>query len=59
MISPENRDLFFRITLKKLDFAGRTPPKKEARPKGPGTPYALRRNIVRNRRKTMRCLRFG
>jgi len=34
-------------------------PKKEARPKGPGTPYSLRRNIIRNRRKTMRCLRFG
>jgi hypothetical protein len=30
-------------------------PKKEARPKGPGTPYSLRRNIVRNRRKTMGC----
>src|SRR5204862_6880266 len=26
---------------------------------GPGTLYSLRRNIVRNRRKTMRCLWFG
>src|ERR1700722_3305607 len=38
---------------------GRFAPKKEARPKGAGTPYSLRRNIVRNRRKTVRCLRFG
>src|SRR6266849_2142548 len=38
---------------------GRLAPKKEARPKGPGTPYSLRRNIVRNRPKTMGCLRFG
>jgi hypothetical protein len=35
------------------------PPKKEARPKGPGTPYALRRNIFRKRQKTMVCLAFG
>jgi hypothetical protein len=34
-------------------------PKKEARPKGPGAPYALRRNIVRKRQKTMVCLAFG
>jgi hypothetical protein len=34
-------------------------PKKEARPKGPGTPYALRRNIFRKRQKTMACLAFG
>jgi hypothetical protein len=34
-------------------------PKKEARPKGPGTPYALRRNIFRKRQKTMVCLAFG
>jgi hypothetical protein len=33
-------------------------PKKEARPKGPGTPYALRRNIFRKRQKTMVCLAF-
>ena len=58
-ISPENRDPLFRITLKTLKFDGRVAPKKEARPKGPGTPYSLRRNIVRNRRKTMRYLRFG
>src|SRR4029453_10536742 len=39
---------------------GLTPgPKKEARPKGPGTPYALRRNIFRKRQKTMVCLAFG
>nr|HEV8008849.1 hypothetical protein [Bradyrhizobium sp.] len=62
-ISPENRDPLFRIALKEFWWAqpskGRFAPKKEARPKGPGTPYSLRRNIVRNRRKTMRCLRFG
>src|SRR6478672_12138011 len=34
-------------------------PKKEARPKRPGTPYALRRNIFRKRQKTMVCLAFG
>jgi hypothetical protein len=34
-------------------------PKKEARPKGPGAPYALRRNIFRKRQKTMVCLAFG
>src|SRR6185437_13689231 len=51
-ISPENRDPFFRITLKNWNSTGRSPPKKEARPKGPGKPDALRRNIVRNRRKT-------
>jgi hypothetical protein len=39
-----------------LEFEGRIAPKKEARPKGPGTPYSLRRNIVRNCRKTMRYL---
>jgi len=53
-ISPENRDPLFRITLKNLESKGRTTPKKEARPKGPGTPCSLRRNIVRNRRKTTR-----
>jgi hypothetical protein len=37
---------------------GRFSPKKEARPKGPGTPYALRRNIFRKRQKTMVCLAF-
>jgi hypothetical protein len=36
-----------------------TCPKKEARPKGPGTPYALRRNIFRKRQKTMVRLAFG
>jgi hypothetical protein len=56
-ISPENRDPLFRIALKEI---WRAPaPKKEARPKGPGTPCSLRRNIVRNCRKTMRSLRFG
>jgi len=40
---------YFRVTLKKLNFRrARMAPKKEARPRGPGTPYALRRNIVRN-----------
>ncbi|MCA6118669.1 hypothetical protein J6524_27880 [Bradyrhizobium sp. WSM 1738] len=34
-------------------------PKKEARPMGPGTPYALRRNIFRKRQKTMVCLAIG
>jgi hypothetical protein len=34
-------------------------PKKETRPKGPGAPYALRRNIFRKRQKTMVCLAFG
>src|SRR6185437_10384914 len=51
--------LFSGSRSKNWNSTGRSPPKKEARPKGPGTPYALRRNIVRNRRKTMRCLRFG
>jgi len=27
--------------------------------KGPGKPYALRRNIFRKRQKTMVCLAFG
>jgi hypothetical protein len=61
-ISPENRDPLFRIALENLELrrGARNPtPKKEARPKGPGTPYALRRNIVRNLQKTMRCLQFG
>jgi hypothetical protein len=34
-------------------------PKKEARPKGPGTPYALQRNICGKRQKTMVCLALG
>jgi hypothetical protein len=55
VISPENRDPFFRIALKNLEFEGAQAPKKEARPKGPGTPYSLRRNIFRNRQKTMGC----
>src|SRR5215212_8320721 len=33
-------------------------PKKEARPKGPGAPYALRRNIFRKRQKTRVCWAF-
>jgi hypothetical protein len=42
-----------------LEFKGRVAPKKEARPKGPGTPYSLRRNIFRKRQKSMVCWRFG
>jgi hypothetical protein len=42
-----------------LELAGALSPKKEARPKGPGTPYALRRNIVRKRQKTTVCLPAG
>jgi hypothetical protein len=33
--------------------------KKEARPKGPGTPYSLRRNIFRKRQKSMACCQVG
>jgi hypothetical protein len=54
MIFSENRYPLFRIMLQ-----GRFSPKKEARPKGPGTPYALRRNIFRKRQKTMVGLAFG
>src|SRR3954449_6010651 len=43
----------FSGSRSKLEFKGRLAPKKEARPKGPGTPCSLRRNIVRNCRKTM------
>jgi hypothetical protein len=50
----ENRYPLFRIMLR-----GRFSPKKEARPKRPGTPYALRRNIFRKRQKTMVCLAVG
>jgi hypothetical protein len=46
-------------TQKPGNSKGAQAPKKEARPKGPGTPYALRRNIVRNLQKTMRYLWFG
>jgi hypothetical protein len=53
-ISPENRDPLFRITLENVDMGGAAP-KKDARPKGPGTPL-LRRNIVRKGQKTMTCL---
>jgi hypothetical protein len=53
VIFSENRFALFRITLWARG------PKKEARPKGPGTPYALRRNIARKRQKTMVCLAFG
>jgi hypothetical protein len=49
-ISPENRDPLFLITLEKpWSLKGAEAPKKEARPKGPGTPFSLRCNIVRNR----------
>src|SRR3981189_3547348 len=51
MIFAENRFPLFRIMPE-----GRLAPKKEARPKGPGKPYSLRRNIVRNRGKTTRKL---
>jgi hypothetical protein len=34
-------------------------PQKGSPAKGPGTPYALRRNICRKRQKTMVCLAFG
>src|ERR1700675_3662964 len=34
-------------------------PQKGSPAKRPGTPYALRRNIVRKRQKTMVCLAFG
>jgi hypothetical protein len=51
MIFAENRFPLFRIMPE-----GRLAPKKEARPKGPGTPCSLRRNIVRNRGKTTRNL---
>jgi hypothetical protein len=57
-ISPENRDPVSG-PRSKTDFAGRMAPKKEARPIGPGTPYALRRNIFRKRQKTMGCFAFG
>jgi len=50
---------FFRIALKNLEFERRGAPKKEARPRGPGTPYALQRNIVRNHQKTMACFALG
>jgi hypothetical protein len=36
-----------------------SPPKRKPGQKGPGTPYALRRNIFRKRQKTMVCLAFG
>jgi len=57
-ISPENRDPLFRITLKTWNLRAHRA-QKGSPAKGPGKPYALRRNIVRNQRKTMRCLRFG
>jgi hypothetical protein len=51
---------FFPGHAQKLNFRGACmAPKKEARPKGPGTPYALRRNIFRKRQKTMGCFAFG
>jgi hypothetical protein len=54
------QDLFGKPLLTFPDHApGALSPKKEARPKGPGTPYALRRNIFRKRQKTMVCLAFG
>jgi hypothetical protein len=53
MISAGNRFPLFRIML------WTSGSKKEARPKGPGKPYALRRNIFRKRQKSMVCWRFG
>jgi hypothetical protein len=53
-ISPENRDPLFRIALKTLKFEG-AGAQKGSPAKGPGTPYSLRRNIFRNRQKTMGC----
>jgi hypothetical protein len=38
---------------------GKPAPKKETRPTGPGTPYSLRRNILRKHQKTMGCSAFG
>src|SRR5438105_1323065 len=46
----------FSGSRSKPGIQGRPAPKKEARPKGPGKPYSLRRNIVRNRGKTTRNL---
>jgi hypothetical protein len=54
-ISPENRDPLFRIALKNLEIRGRFSAQKGSPAKGPGTPYSLRRNIFRNRQKTMGC----
>src|SRR3954451_15080572 len=51
MISPENRDPLFRIALKTWSWRALQAPKKEARPKGPGAPYSLQRNIVSKRLK--------
>jgi hypothetical protein len=54
-VCPEGKPVStFRIMLR-----GRFSPKKEARPKGPGAPYALRRNIFRKRQKTRVCWAFG
>jgi hypothetical protein len=55
-ISPENRDPLFRDHAENAGFGlvFKTP-KKEARPKGPGTPL-LRRNIVSKGQKTMSYL---
>jgi hypothetical protein len=57
--SPDNRDPFMIALLKPWNAKRGARPKKEARPSGPGTPYALRRNIVRNRQKTTASLAFG
>jgi hypothetical protein len=52
VISPENRDPLFRITLKTWNSKGAQGAQKGSPVKRPGKPYSLRRNIVRNRRKT-------
>jgi hypothetical protein len=58
-ISPENRDPLFRIALKTWNLRA-SGAQKGSPAKGPGIPYSLRRNIFRNRQKTMGWLRhFG
>src|SRR5438552_19144421 len=53
-------DLFGKPVSTFPDHArGALRPQQEARPKGPGTPYALRRNIFRKRQKPMDCLAVG
>jgi hypothetical protein len=45
--------------FKNLEFDGAHFPEKGSPANGPGTPYALRRNIFRKRQKTMVCLAVG
>jgi hypothetical protein len=52
-----NQTVSYRRALAKLVLRqGTLGPKKEARPIGPGKPDALRRNIGKNRQKTMTIL---